>query len=90
MPQGPTAPVIDGATADWAFDTATHSITGYNGECAKVRMAYDAANLYVLYEVRDNTPLLNSATSHQMILKDGDCVGFCIGRLTDVALIPEF
>ena len=79
MVKATTAPIIDGNTSDWAFNITSHSITGATAECAKVRMAYNASNLYLLYEVQDNTPLLNTASDHRLILKGGDCVGLTIG-----------
>jgi hypothetical protein len=43
---------------------------------AEFRAAYDAANLYVSYNVNDPTPWKNSGNEFRLLFKTGDCVDF--------------
>jgi photosystem II stability/assembly factor-like uncharacterized protein len=49
-------------------------ISGYN-----VRIAHDGSNLYLAYEVFDNSPMLNSGNDFRMLFKSGDCVDLMLG-----------
>ncbi len=49
-------------------------VSGYN-----VRAAHDGANLYLAYEVFDNSPMLNTGDDVRMLFKGGDCVDLMLG-----------
>ena len=67
---------VDGDPADWGFVTATQGIRLPDGEpAAALRLAYDDTYLYALFEVIDDSPLKNSATVREELLKGGDAVG---------------
>ena len=76
-------PVIDGDAADWAPLQASQSIPGKDGEAASVKLGYDTENFYALLQIKDDSPLKNSATVLQELLKGGDAVGFCFGPATN-------
>ncbi len=70
---------IDGNPAEWAGQQAAQSVLGAEGVLATFKLAYDAANLYVLAEVVDDSPLKNGATVREELLKGGDALGLCFG-----------
>ncbi len=72
----PSPMTIDADKEDWGVITATHGIRNLqNKPVAAFRLAYDKQNLYVLFEVIDDSPLKNSATVLEELIKGGDAVG---------------
>ena len=69
---------IDGDPADWP-DSGRLQIADNDGRVATIRTAYDETSFYALFEVKDDSPLLNAAPEPAMILKGGDAVGLCFG-----------
>jgi hypothetical protein len=70
----PQSPRIDGNAGDWG-DQPGLSIdrVGYPFK-AVGRIAYDKANLYLLYEVEDSTPWRNEGKDFTRLFKTGDAV----------------
>lgn len=54
---------------------------------AKAWISVDEANLYLAYNVRDNSPWVNNGTDWQTLFKTGDSVDFQIGK--DLAADPR-
>lgn len=72
--------IIDGRATDWGHIAADQSITTLDGQpAATFKLAYDDANLYAIFFVTDASPLKNTATVLQELLKGGDAVGICLG-----------
>ncbi|MET0263142.1 MAG: FlgD immunoglobulin-like domain containing protein, partial [Rariglobus sp.] len=67
-----TPPLLDGSSTEWS-DIPVHTLANKTGQ-ARARFAHDNQNLYAFVEVRDTSPLLNSASSAQEMLKGGDAV----------------
>lgn len=63
---------LDGASDDWAgyqtLRTESDGVTEY----ADVRLAWNERNLYAIYEVRDDSPMVNGAPEFQRLFKFGD------------------
>ena len=74
---------IDGDASDWAPVTVQQSIAGPDGEIATFKAAYDQNNLYVMVQAKDDSPLKNStgASDPAMMLKGGDAIAICIGKM---------
>lgn len=70
------APIIDGAVEGWP-----KSVVLDMGErqTATMGLAYDAANLYALFSVPDDSPWMNSSKDWQFIFKGGDYVDIQLG-----------
>ncbi|HCE46956.1 MAG TPA: hypothetical protein DET40_25700 [Lentisphaeria bacterium] len=70
----PKAPNLDGTLKDWndipAIDVTREGLP----DRAKVKMAYDANNLYISYEVNDSTPWKNEGKDIARLFKTGDSV----------------
>ena len=62
---------IDGQLGDWAAATPVKIDAG-GGRDAKVYLAYDQANLYAAFEVRDDSPMKNAGKDFAMLFKSGD------------------
>lgn len=74
-----TPRAIDGNPAEWAGQQAAQTVLGTEGVLATFKLTYDTANLYVLVEVTDDSPLKNGATVREELLKGGDALGLCLG-----------
>ena len=72
-------PKMDADPADWAGITAQQSVQGRLGTAATFKLAYDDANCYAMIRVTDASPLKNSATIFQELLKGGDAISLCFG-----------
>ncbi len=68
-----TAPAIDGDLADWDLGYGTVVPLG-NGRSATAVLARDEANLYLAWQVEDDSPLKNLGTNWQTLFVSGDCV----------------
>jgi len=58
-----------------------------NSKGFTTHLAYDDKNLYVLYDVKSNSELVNSISNPQTIFKGGNCIDIQIG--TDVSADPK-
>jgi hypothetical protein len=67
------SPTIDGDLADWAMGYGT-SIVREPGHRATAALARDAANLYLAWQVEDDSPLQNHGTDWRTLFISGDCV----------------
>ncbi len=72
--------VIDGDTRDWECIRAEQTVSGLRDDCATFKLACDESNFYALVTVVDDTPLKNSSSVIQELLKGGDALGFCFGK----------
>ncbi len=70
---------VDGSSADWPQSLPSYRISSADGE-ADVRLASDAENLYVFMNVRDDSPMKNSAARPQEAIKGGDAIGLFLGK----------
>jgi hypothetical protein len=82
-------PTLDGRLTDWpAGDPLRVSVDAARG--AQVRTAYDAEHLYVAWDVRDGSPLRNSASRVELAFKGGDAVDLMFrlpgAKLADLAV----
>lgn len=77
--KAPGAIVIDGRDNDWGNFAPRQALRGADGE-ATVRLAYDPSAVYAFFEVRDASPLKNSAARFQEAIKGGDAVVLYFGK----------
>jgi len=78
-------PAIDGKEDDWPGKPAVQ--WDKSGKYpAKVRIGYDAANLYLHYTVADESPWVNGGTDWTLLFKTGDSVDLQLA--TDPAAPP--
>jgi hypothetical protein len=64
---------VDGKLDDWSRDNAVQiKVDADRG--AEVLSAYDATSLYLAWEVRDSSPMLNQAQRWELAFKGGDTV----------------
>ncbi|HUW31801.1 MAG TPA: FlgD immunoglobulin-like domain containing protein [Planctomycetota bacterium] len=78
IPLAAKPPVIDGKDDDWpAAITAQWDKSGRFP--VKVRCSYDAAALYLYYEVEDESPWVNNGKDWTMLFKTGDSVDVQLG-----------
>lgn len=79
---------IDGELDDWdGYPSLTVEQDGVH-ERSVVKMAYDAENLYVSFETRDDSPMKNSGVDYQKLFKTGDVADIFLsptGNKTDDA-----
>ena len=73
-----TPPAIDGRDNDWPKE-ATVSWVRDKQFPVSVRAAYDDANLYLFYSVRDASPWINNGDDWQSLFKTGDSVDIQLG-----------
>ena len=64
---------FDGSLDEWPRENAVQ-ITVDAQRGADVLTSYDDANLYVAWEVRDDSPMVNRAQNWQLAFRGGDCV----------------
>jgi hypothetical protein len=74
--------MVDGQGRDWPV-APTYNLIGPNGVGGKLRVGYDAAHFYAFVEVKDDSPLKNSAGRLEEMLKGGDAVAFYFGNPAD-------
>ena len=75
-----TPPTIDGDLLDWQENSAVHEILSTAGKkVGTFKLAADKANLYAAFSVTDGSPVKNTSSSVEEILKGGDAVGFMLG-----------
>jgi hypothetical protein len=65
---------IDGNASDWGKIPAIKAAREGDIAEASVRMAYDADNLYAIFDVRDDTPWANEGRDFARLFKTGDTV----------------
>ena len=64
---------IDGSLADWSRDSAVQiKVDAQRG--AEVLAAWDNDNLYIAWEVRDDSPMVNKSQDWPLAFRGGDCV----------------
>lgn len=68
------APALDGGNSGWEGISENAIERDGFPERAKVRLAYDAANLYVAFEVKEASPWLNEGKDFARLFKTGDAV----------------
>ena len=86
IPLAAKPPAIDGKDDDWpAAITAQWDKSGRFP--VKVRCSYDAAALYLFYEVEDESPWVNTGKDWTLLFKTGDSVDLQLG--TDAAANPK-
>jgi hypothetical protein len=73
IPRTPTPLTADGKLADWA-PSGKQTITVDDARGASLRACYDPQHLYVAWEVRDGSPLINQASRTELAFKGGDAV----------------
>jgi hypothetical protein len=76
---------IDGNPDEWPAANVSWSREGQFP--VSVRCAYDDANLYLFYDVRDDSPWLNGGSDWTTLFKTGDSVDLQLG--TDPAASPR-
>jgi hypothetical protein len=69
---------VDGDLSDWEMKKAV-TIEGGANRRAKVVLAYDEANLYVAFEVQDDSPMKNSGKDFALLFKTGDACDLFLG-----------
>lgn len=74
--------VVDGDAGEWNFDSATMA-----DDDLRFRMAYDADNLYLCYDVRNHGPMKNTGNDWRRYFKTGASVDLQMG--TDPAADPN-
>jgi hypothetical protein len=76
---------IDGKCDDWSF--APNVAWDRDGQFpVAVRCGYDANNLYLSYEVRDDSPWINSGRDWTTLFKTGDSIDLQLGADPKAAL----
>ena len=76
---------VDGDLRDWDMTGAAEIKAGARG--ARIALAYDDARLLVAFDVRDDSPMLNSAKDFALAFKSGDCCEVFLG--TDASADPR-
>ena len=66
-------PKIDGGLDDWNM-AAGVTLAGSKGRIAVVALGRDERNLYLAYQVEDETPWINRGDNWQTLFISGDCV----------------
>jgi len=75
---------VDGQQEDWAEITAEHRVLNLQQEpVASFKLAYDEERLYATFYVDDESPIQNSSSVLEEVLKGGDAVGLCLGSVGD-------
>jgi outer membrane protein assembly factor BamB len=78
IPTVATAPVIDGKDGDWPKDDGAR--WDKSGQfAASARVAYDAHDLYLCYDVSDSSPWVNNGKDWTLLFKTGDSVDLQLG-----------
>ncbi len=68
-------PSVDGQLGEWPEDGAV-AIESLGETVANAWIGYDDTNLYLAYEVADDSPMINTGKSAPWLFKTGDCVDF--------------
>ncbi|MCX7598521.1 MAG: hypothetical protein N2512_06580, partial [Armatimonadetes bacterium] len=68
---------VDGTLAEWDMGKAVEIKAGDRG--AKVALSYDDTWLLAAFDVRDDSPMLNSAKDFALAFKGGDCCEVFLG-----------
>ena len=82
------APVLDGNPGAWAKIPSVPLVREGLPDHGTAQLAYDDQNLYVQFEIFDNTPWLNEGKDFQRLFKTGDAVDLQLGLDTKVHLDP--
>jgi sugar lactone lactonase YvrE len=69
-----TPPTLQGAAKEWENIPGVKVLREGTGEQAEVKLAYDQQNLYVSFDVADQSPWLNAGKEHAFLFKTGDAV----------------
>jgi hypothetical protein len=67
----PGSPKPDGDLADWDLSRAGR-VRADEAHSAQVALAHDQANLYVAFDVRDDSPFANAGQDAALLFKTGD------------------
>jgi len=70
---------LDNFAADGSLDEWTNAYTADIRGAGSARIAFDAENLLLAFEVTDDSPLLNTGEDPKMLFKTGDSVDLQIG-----------
>ncbi|MFA6292625.1 MAG: hypothetical protein WC637_12630 [Victivallales bacterium] len=73
-------PVIDGRNDDWTDVKAMHISREGSPLSADVSLSYDDTSLYLLFDVTDPSPWLNSGKEPFRLFKTGDAVDFQVSN----------
>ncbi len=65
---------IDGKPDEWGDVPTLTAARGETGQRAQIRLAYDEANLYAVFEVTDDTPWKNAGRDVERLFKTGDSI----------------
>lgn len=68
------APSITGKMQEWKTIKPLEIKVEGNPAVGKAKIAYDADNLYLLYEIKDKSPWKNTGKEFSKLFKTGDCV----------------
>ncbi len=85
LTRGKRLNIVRGATALAGAETISRSVDA--GRSFKVRAAYDAANLYLAFDVVSPTELVNSQPDPHLLFKGGNCLD--IQLATDPKANPQ-
>ena len=77
---------VDGDLKEWDMSVAV-AIDAGAGRRAKVALAYDETNLYVAFDVVDDSPMLNSGKDFALLFKTGDACDLYLA--TDPSADPK-
>jgi hypothetical protein len=88
-PAGAAKIVVDGKLDDWGLGPSAPAATidPGGGRKARAAMAYDQANLYVAFDVTDDSPMRNASADYALLFKTGDCCEVLLG--TDPKAPPQ-
>jgi hypothetical protein len=70
---------VDGVGTEWAKIPALTIERAGSPNRGTAKLAYDAENLYLLYEVNDTSPWLNEGKDYTRLFKTGDAVDLHLG-----------
>lgn len=75
-------PRLKGAAADGRYDewgpAQPLTLCMEGARTAQAQLGYDDANLYVRFQVADESPFLNTPTDQRLLFKSGDAVELCL------------
>lgn len=85
----PAAPTVDGQATEWGTVAAMPIEREGSPHRGTLKMAYDATQLYLLFEVNDASPWLNEGKDAPRLFKTGDAVDLQLGTLAKAHRDPQ-
>ncbi len=79
---------LDGASDDWEGYKALHISVDGTAEYADARLAWNEENLYAIFEVSDESPMVNGANEYVRLFKGGDVCDINLSETSNASSTP--